>query len=443
MHNKLEEISNGRNEEDRMPKNNIVKYKAATWDIMQHIFRKFNDHQLHCVIHFDTHMDESCLRKAVDMSTDAFPILRSKFVEKSYFKFPYWEDCYFTSENIVKMIKTENIEKTIEKLIVAKTRENFGPQIMINIIRSSKSDSLCIIMNHMVSDGVGFKEYLYMLSLIYSHLKNNADYVLDIKMGSRSTSQIFKKINILDKIKILLTSTKLSKYDSGVIFPLEGDKRNPFILIRKIPREKVLLIKNCAKTNKATINDALLSAYIRALYKVLKINHLALPCPVNLRRYLPDGKSEGICNLTSNMVCEIEYEIGETYEETLLKVKKSMDSEKDNFSCLKGPLIIEMIFGVLPYKTAKQAIIKIFNNPTIAMTNIGIIDKKKLVFDGLNIKDTFICGSIKYKPYFQIAITTFDDEITLSINFCGTESDKTKIIEFLSIFENELTISEK
>jgi NRPS condensation-like uncharacterized protein len=421
---------------ERMSKNNMVTYKAATLDIMQHIFRKFNDHQLHGVIHFDTHIDESCLKKAVNISIGAFPMLGCKFVEKSYFKFPYWEDCKFTSEDIVKIIEAE----TIEKLIVVKTRENFGPQIMINVIRSVKSDSLCIIMNHMLSDGVGFKEYLYMLSSIYSYLKGNPNYIFDMKMGSRSTNQIFKKFNILDKIKILTTSAKLTKYNSEVVFPLEGDDSNPFILVRKIPREKFILIKAYAKTNNATINDVLLTAYIRSLCKVLKINHLSLPCPVDLRRYLPNRKSEGICNLTSNMICEVGYEIGQTYEETLLKVKNSMDSEKDNFSCLKGPLMLEIIFSILPYKKAKQIISKSFNNPTIAMTNIGIIDKNKLIFDGLNIKDTFICGSIKYKPYFQIAVTTFDNEITLSINFCGTESDKIKITEFLCIFDNELTI---
>lgn len=72
------------------------------------------------------------------------------------------------------------------------------------------------------------------------------------------------------------------------------------------------------------------------------------------------------------------------------------------------------------------------------MTNIGIIDKKKLIFGGLNIKDAFICGSIKYNPYFQVAITTFDNEVTLSINFCGTYNDKNKIKEFLTVFDKEL-----
>jgi|GEM_PF-4640715 len=119
---------------DRMSKNNMVTYKAAVWDVMQLMFEKFNDHQLHCVVYFDSHIDKACLKKAIDMSLDSFPIIRSRFVEKSYFKFPYWEDCKFTSEDMVNMIETENIEKAIEKFIIYKTKETHGPQMMINII---------------------------------------------------------------------------------------------------------------------------------------------------------------------------------------------------------------------------------------------------------------------------------------------------------------------
>lgn len=421
-----------------MKKNDNISYKAEVWDVMQLMFENYNDHQLHCVIYLDSHIDEKCLKKAVDMSARAFPIIRSRFVEKSYFKFPYWEDCKFTSEDMVAMIETENIEMAIGKLIVFKIKETCGPQIKFNIIRNSDIDSICIIMNHMISDAAGFKQYLYMLSSMYSHLKSDPNYTSDIKMGSRSTKQIFKRFNILDKIKILSASAQLSKYDSGAVFPFEGDKNNPFVVIRKILPERFLFIKDYAKENNATLNDVLLAAYIRALHKVLKIKHIALPCPVDLRRYLPNKRSEGICNLVSNMICDIGPDIGDTYKETLIKVIESMKAEKGSFSCLNGPLMLEMIFGMFPYKKAKQVVSKSFNNPPIAMTNIGIIDKNKLVFDGLNIKDTFISGSIKYKPYFQIATTTFDSKITLSVNFCGTENDRIKITEFLSTFDNEL-----
>jgi len=251
-----------------MDPNNLVTYKAAVWDVMQLIFENFNDHQLHCVIYFDSHIDKILLEKAIDMSLDAFPIIRSRFVEKSYFKFPYWEDCKFTSEDMINMIETENIKKTIEKLIVFKTKETCGPQIMFNIIRNREYDSLCIVMNHMISDGVGFKQYLYMLSSMYSHLKSDPNYISDIKMGSRSANQVFKKFSILDKTKILSASSKLSKYDSGAIFPLEGDNDNPFIVIRKVLPERFMLIKSFAKENSATLNDVFLATYIRSLQKI-------------------------------------------------------------------------------------------------------------------------------------------------------------------------------
>lgn len=413
-------------------------YKAAVFDVVQLMFEKFNDHCVHCVMNFDGRIDENCLKKAVDMSADAFPIIKCRFVEESYFKFPYWEECNFKSNDMVHVIETDNVQKTIERIVVQKIDEKRDPQISVNIIREGKSDSLCIIMNHMITDGAGFKEYLYMLSSIYSHLKNGRKYVPESKNISRGTEQIFKNFSMNDKFKIISSSAKLSKYDNGVTFPLTGDKDNPFIFTRKISSSRFLRIKSFAKENSATINDVILSAYIRTLHKVLGINHIPIPCAVDLRKYLPGRKAEGICNLTSNIVCDIGEDIGKTFRDTLLKVKCEMDAEKKSYSCLNGPFMLENLFRTLPYKTAKKILGSVYKNPPIAMTNIGIIDKNKLMFDELNIKDVFICGSIKYKPYFQIAITTFDNEVTLSINFCGTESDRKNILNFLCMFDNEL-----
>lgn len=413
-------------------------YKAVVWDVMQLMFQKFNDHQLHSVIYFDSQLDEDCIKKSVDMSLDAFPIIRCKFVEKSCFKFPYWEDYNFKSDDMVNLVKTEDIEGAIKKLIVFNINETLGPQMRFNIIRSSKRDVLCIVFNHMIADAAGFREYLYMLSSIYSNLKKNPGYVCNYSMGSRSVKQVFKRFSFSDKLKILKASSHLSKYNTGAFFPLEGDMNHPFIERYKISREKFFRIKAYAKNNDATINDVLLAAYMRSLSKVLGVKHISLPCPVDLRKYLPGRKADGIANFISNMICDIGEDMGDTFNDTLLKVKKCMDNEKKSFSCLNGPLMLEIVFGILPYKMAKGIVNRAFTNPLLAMTNIGIIDKNKLQFEGLNVKDTFICGSIKYKPYFQVAVTTFDNEVTLSVNFYGTENDRKKIREFLCVLGNEL-----
>jgi NRPS condensation-like uncharacterized protein len=74
----------------------------------------------------------------------------------------------------------------------------------------------------------------------------------------------------------------------------------------------------------------------------------------------------------------------------------------------------------------------------ICMTNIGVIDETPLSFAGIRPSDAFICGSIKYKLYFQLALSTYRDEITLSANLYGVEADRRRIEAFLADVEFEL-----
>jgi NRPS condensation-like uncharacterized protein len=52
--------------------------------------------------------------------------------------------------------------------------------------------------------------------------------------------------------------------------------------------------------------------------------------------------------------------------------------------------------------------------------------------------DAFMCGSIKYKPYFQLAISSYADELTLSVNLFGSPSDRDRILSFFDAIEAEL-----
>lgn len=163
-------------------------------------------------------------------------------------------------------------------------------------------------------------------------------------------------------MKILKSSSEVSKYNTGVYFNLQGDNSNPFIVKCKIPKEDFLSMKDYSKKNNVTINDMLLASYIRSLHTALKIKHIVLPCPVDFRKYLPQKKSEGISNFVSNMVCDVECEDNDTYLDTLLKVKRCMDKGKDSFSCLKVPLMLDMLFDTLPYEAFKKIILKSFSN---------------------------------------------------------------------------------
>lgn len=412
------------------------KYKAEVWDIMQLIFGQFNDHQIHFAIQFEEHIDEVRLQQAINLMIDAFPIIRCRFVENA--GRPYWEETDFTAENIVFLKNTENIEHKMQKALCSKVDESVGPQLQVHVIRSEKFDSLCVVINHMICDGVGFKDLMYWMSSIYSHLEDDPDYKPDYQFGSRSAGQVLNSFHLKSKLAILFQKYGLSRHDDSVAFEFDGDRNNPFIMTRTIESDRFKAIKSYSKQQGVTINDVILAAYLRALNQVLPNQTAAIQCVLDLRKFLPDKKADAFCNLTSNLVCDIGPNIGGDFDKTLQMVKKVMDVEKARMSCLHLILLLEAVFGVLPYKMAKLAVTKEYHNPPLALSNIGIIDHKRLTFDHIKIHSAFITGSIKYNPLFQLALSTFDNEVTFSVAFHGTQADQKKIGLFLKILDKEL-----
>lgn len=72
------------------------------------------------------------------------------------------------------------------------------------------------------------------------------------------------------------------------------------------------------------------------------------------------------------------------------------------------------------------------------MTNIGILDSERIAFGDRRPRDAFICGSIKHKPYFQLAASAYDGELTLSVNLYGSAADRDRIVAFFDEIDAQL-----
>lgn len=412
-----------------MPGSIDKKRKAEVWDVMQLLFSEFNDHQIHCVVRFAARLDEERLELAVGRLIEAFPLLRNRFVEKS--GGPYWEDGGFTAKDMVFLLKADCAEDEMERVVCSKTDAFAGPQLLVYLIRGPRADSLCVIINHMLCDGAGFKELLYLLSLTYTRLKTEPGYRPPRQDGDRSARQILGEFGFRGKLKILSQRYDISRHDDSIVFGLDGDRRAPFIVTHTIAQNRFLAAKAFAGQYGATVNDLLLAAYLRALRRILPGRTAAIQCVLDLRKFLPRQKKTRLCNLTSNLVCDIGPDIGESFADTLIKVKRAMDAEKKQAACLHLIMLLETVFRVFPYGIAKYLILREYRNPPLAMSNIGVIDHRRLSFDGTEIKSAFVTGSVKYQPFFQLALSTFHNEVTLSVAFHGTRADKEKIEGFL------------
>lgn len=411
-------------------------YPAESADIKHYISgqKKRNDHYLHAVIQFDRPIQFELLKKAVQATAKAVPLLSCRFVETE--EEAYWQEAGWKPQDMVYLINTDDREKTLYENLIVKLDEKKGPQLRLAVVRDTQGDSLAIVMNHMVCDGGGIKDYLYLLSRCYTSLHDNSDDDLQKLLfpGRRSINQVFDAMtdSQLEKIKNAELHQHLQSGKDRL--PLTGDENRPFIITHKISSNQFDTIKNYTKQRGATINDALFSAYVCALSRTLETSRIVLDCPVNIRTFLPKDVQPGICNLTSNIVCAVPATAGESFDKALQSVKEVMDTQKGSLEPLKVYWDLEQTYQTLPLQEAKKHFPKIYSIPFNGMTNIGILDDRQLRFGDAQPIDAYISGSIKYTPYFQVAVTTFRKEMTFSTNFHGTKED----YEWLDHFVNQM-----
>ena len=69
---------------------------------------------------------------------------------------------------------------------------------------------------------------------------------------------------------------------------------------------------------------------------------------------------------------------------------------------------------------------------------MGLLDDKKLTFDGMQLIDGFISGAVKYKPFFLMSVTTILGKVTLSTAIRGNEKDVEIANRYFDLVEKNL-----
>ncbi len=418
----------------------MITFKAEISDKFQFLsgIYKYNDHQTHCVIKFNNKINKETLKKSALLMLDIIPILGCAYVENK--KDPYWKRVSnFDSEDLIVFVDNE---EEFNNFTMSKTNEFVGPQIKICLLNSDK-DSLAIIINHMICDGAGLKQCLYILSDLYSKLIENPKYLPNYRINiDRSVEKIKKEFNFIEKIKIIKLFNKRIENNNIYKFPMSKESKNsPFILKHKINQERFFKIKDYCKEHSVTINDIFLAAYYRVLYSMLDINcekPLTIPIMIDMRRHSKKEIIDSICNCTSSIVTKINHDLNDDFNTTVKKVNEFMILKKNKFMGIELFFKMSLISKIFSYEKLKILIEKKFKNPLICMSNTGVLDSEEFSFKGMSIDDVAIFGSIKYPPYFQLGLSSYNDTISLNVGLYGSTKDKENIEKFLKLIDREL-----
>lgn len=414
------------------------KLKAELWDKMQYLFRNYYDRMVHAVLHYDGLIDIPTLKTVLVGTVEKVPVLHSSFHDSVIN--PYWivEDYSVDDILTVLNVDVDERERVVNEFITSSIPVESNVQFRMLVVNADGKSTIAMIVNHMCFDGGDFKYFLKKLATNYTSLLTG-DADIAIKTGSRSYDQVYTKLDDMDKE----TAKKLYKNISSVkdthYFPLspQSTEDKSTINLRKLDAETFNAFRATGKKFGVTVNDLMLAVYIHSLYEFAgypRTDTLTIPCMVDLRRHIEGGADAGgLTNHTGFMQCSVEG-AGATVNDTLVKVLHSIrQSKHDKFIGLYSLPLLNLAYTILPYALSETAIKIGYLNPLIGMSNIGVLDPDALSFAGMKPVDGFMTGAIKYKPYMQLALTSLNNELTMTIAVKCNDEDRKNISRFFDI----------
>ncbi len=376
-------------------------FKVTTQDAYNYAASKmFADQQLCMVIKLGGMLDENVLAKAVRLTLDLEPVLGSRFVENG--GFPFWERRGDLDQiKFCPVAETESPKRPISAFVNEAIHADVDPLVAFRVLRQKEADTVCIKVNHSACDAGGLKEYVWLLSDVYSMLATCGRTSIQPNLGRRDQSQIFERTKDPRTLatKGFPTPTWAFPQKAGI------QRLHAFSTISK---DQFKTIKQYATDKKATVNDLLLTALYRTFFAINNITEnkpMILQASIDLRRYLPNHKAEAICNLSGALYIALERKNSENFEGTLTRVVASMEKLKANYPGLESAAGLEYLFSqgyanIERYMVQSAEMGKKYNVTFPLLSNFGVLCDYH--FGELKMTGGFISSPIMYQPGFML-----------------------------------------
>jgi NRPS condensation-like uncharacterized protein len=297
------------------------------------------------------------------------------------------------------------------------------------------------------ADAVGVQEIAALLSEIYRNLKQDPNHKPRLNLnGTRSQYQIFREMTPERLFRGLLVPS--------VPTPTWGFPSNPngnttgrTITVRRYPPEQVRALRSYGQMRSATLNEVLIAAFYRALFKLMKPApqlSMTVMIPVDLRRYIPSGKADAVCNMSGGEFLSLTWLQDEDFDGTLSRVHLNIEEFKK-----RDPGLGSAVFMSLAFLTGFGLLQNSFDlmrsnslrtgKSVVSLSNAGAIEHEKINFgDNLKVADGFFLSPLVYAPGLMLGVSRFNDTLTISTGYCKGSVESALIDKLFDLMEEEL-----
>ncbi|AIQ21325.1 hypothetical protein H70357_35035 [Paenibacillus sp. FSL H7-0357] len=395
-------------------------YKGTALDLIQTAYIENHIPLVYCYMELDTTIDVNRLKQAVSRTTEVIPQILCGYNETKN----AWILEKYGSNSVVKIISEKNCyEDLIWDL-------HIGPQLKINVYHQGAGDHLQIAISHILTDGAGFQQYLALLCKFYN--EQNLKAFSEVNFRSVVPLLFHTAIQRLPHI-----SKHVHKGNIPAILPVEKGQTLLHSLKVTLSEEQLKMVQEKAKNLHVTLNDVFMGSYAYALKSFTAQDEMILTCPANLRKFSTLNGKLTIANMTGKYLCRISLAKDEELKETILAVHQEMERQKSHYDCFHSILFLHILHTILPIKLLRHITRAFYSVEPISYTNMGAINEN-IFFQGITIKECYLCGTYRQAPSFQVSISTYKNVCTLAVNMCGTEKQRITGMQLLNQMKSAL-----
>jgi NRPS condensation-like uncharacterized protein len=317
-----------------------------------------------------------------------------------------------------------------------------APQVIGALVRGPSADTLAVKVSHVAMDGGALKEALYLVGEFYRRLAEQPDWTsvpnLDGVRQPVVEAGLFEKLRLLPKSNIEITPP------SDWVVPVLGGRGPATFVSASVEPEVFRSAVALGKSAGATVNDVLVTALYRTLYRVLEAapgSRAPLLLTCELRKHLPAGTKTALSNISSVWTVDVPPEEGEEFDATLgrvVEVTRAWKSSGATKAIAIGIPIVNRFIGrrALGFFRGQfsKSEKKVSDQPggdIAGFTNIGVIDEDRLDFGApIRVTDAWLLGPV-IPSGAGLAASTYRDRLHLTSGVEFTAIDERLVTDIV------------
>lgn len=407
--------------------------------------------QIEAVLKLDNCLDYERLKRAVRLSVDAEPVFGCRFVENEP---PYWKRISNLDNTVFCTFESaQNMDESVLRFLESPLDMDKDPMVKLKLIRSGGKDALVIKVNHACCDGTGLKDYISLLSDIYTHMDEEGFCIKENPRTRNDQDRLFNSLGISDPETAWVPGSEI--LSATWVFPWKYARTdNSRIAITRLPSKALGTLTDYSKSKGATINDLILTAFYRSMKEMgqpIYGEPMEIAVTVDLRRYLPDGQTEAIRNFSGSVTAKLPVCDNETFADTLSRVVQMMGGIKKDNPGLQSAIGLERIEKMsfrdtLAYFQVSSQVSELAaqcppysgDKCIPSLSNLGFISKSLIRFGENTVIDSYIVPPVVRAPGLLLMISTYNSILTLAAGYYEESVAKADVERLLNKVKDEL-----